>query len=137
LREFADLCRSVRSHAIFSDACGWWDTAVINLSGGNQQKVVFGRALLTNARLLICDEPTRGVDIGAKGEIHDILRELARRGVAVLVISSEIDELLAMSRRIVVMRDRRFVAEFLASEANEAAILVAASGGAEVERQTA
>lgn len=102
---------------------------IATLSGGNQQKVIFGRAILTRPRLLICDEPTRGVDVGAKAEIYAILREMAEQGVAVMVISSEIDELLAVSSRIVVMRDRRFVKEFSMDEASEEAILVAASGG--------
>lgn len=101
---------------------------VATLSGGNQQKVLIGRALLTGPRLLVCDEPTRGVDIGAKAEIHAILRDLARQGVTVLVVSSEIEELLALASRIVVMRERRFVAEMPVETASEAAILLAASG---------
>lgn len=109
---------------------------VAKLSGGNQQKVVLGRALLTGPKLLLCDEPTRGVDIGAKAEIHAILHDLARRGVAILVIASEIEELLAVSHRIVVMRDRRFVAEMPASEADEASILIAASGTPEPVRHS-
>lgn len=102
---------------------------IATLSGGNQQKVIFGRAILTRPRLLICDEPTRGVDVGAKAEIHAILHEMAAQGVAVIVISSEIDELLAVSSRVVVMRDRQFVKEFSIEDASEEAILVAASGG--------
>lgn len=109
---------------------------VVDLSGGNQQKVLIGRALLTNPKLLVCDEPTRGVDIGAKAEIHAILRTLAYSGVAVLVVSSEIEELLALSHRIVVMHERRFVAEMPAHEAREAEILIAASGGGERMEQT-
>ena len=105
------------------------DMTVGQLSGGNQQKVIFGRALLRRPRLLICDEPTRGVDVGAKGEVHKILLELAQQGVAVLVISSEIDELLAISHRIAVMRDRRLLAEMPVEEADETSILIAASGG--------
>lgn len=101
---------------------------VDQLSGGNQQKVMLGRALLTSPRLLICDEPTRGVDVGAKAEIYDILRELAARGTAVLVVSSEIDELLGLSHRIVVMAERQFVAEMKPKETDELAILMAASG---------
>ena len=111
--------------------------SVAGLSGGNQQKVLFGRALLTGPKLLVCDEPTRGIDVGAKAEIHAILHDLAREGVAVLVISSEIDELLAVSHRIVVMRDRRFVADLPASQTDESKILIAASSGREPERQTA
>ena len=110
------------------------DMPVDQLSGGNQQKVVFGRAMLRAPRLLVCDEPTRGVDVGAKAEIYDLLNELAGRGVAVLVISSEIDELLALASRILVMRDRRIVAAFATGETDETAILLAASGGQERER---
>ena len=104
------------------------DMPIDKLSGGNQQKVVLGRALMVSLRLLICDEPTRGVDVGAKSEIHDLLRELAAQGTAIIVISSEIDELLALAHRIVVMSDRRFVAEMPAGEADETAILTAAAG---------
>lgn len=106
------------------------DVPVVKLSGGNQQKVLIGRALLTAPKLLVCDEPTRGVDVGAKAEIHEILRDLARRGVAVLVVSSEIEELLSLADRIVVMHESRFVADMPARQAEEADILIAASGGA-------
>ncbi|MFC3226378.1 sugar ABC transporter ATP-binding protein [Marinibaculum pumilum] len=112
------------------------DMPVDQLSGGNQQKVVFGRALLRGPRLLVCDEPTRGVDIGAKAEIYDLLEELAGQGVAVLVISSEIEELLALTSRIVVMRDRRIVTELPTAETDEAAVLLAASGGPEGQMET-
>lgn len=104
------------------------DMPIDQLSGGNQQKVVLGRALMMAPRLLICDEPTRGVDVGAKAEIHDLLRDLAAQGTAMIVISSEIDELLGLAHRIVVMSDRRFVAEMPAEDASEAAILTAAGG---------
>src|SRR5204862_7627329 len=70
---------------------------VRELSGGNQQKVIFGRALLGRPRILICDEPTRGIDVGAKDEIYELLIELARQGVAVILISSEMKEVLALS----------------------------------------
>ncbi len=105
------------------------DMPIGKLSGGNQQKVVLGRALMVAPRLLICDEPTRGVDIGGKAEIHDLLRELAAQGTAMIVISSEIDELLGLADRIVVMSNRRFVADMAAADATEAAILTAAAGG--------
>jgi ABC-type sugar transport system ATPase subunit len=98
------------------------------LSGGNQQKVVLGRALMTAPKLLICDEPTRGIDVGAKLEIHALLQELAAQGTAMIVISSEIDELLGLTHRIVVMSDCRFVAEMPIDDASEAAILTAAAG---------
>lgn len=107
------------------------DASIVKLSGGNQQKVLIARALLAGPQILICDEPTRGVDIGAKAEIHKVLRDLATTGVAILVISSEVDELKALSHRIVVMHEHRFVDEMSAFEADETRILVAASGGAE------
>ena len=89
---------------------------------------VRARAADEAAEVLVCDEPTRGVDVGAKAEIHEILRNLAAQGVAVLVISSEFEELLALAHRIVVMHERRFVAEMPADQADEAKILIAASG---------
>ncbi|MDE3176788.1 MAG: sugar ABC transporter ATP-binding protein [Pseudomonadota bacterium] len=87
------------------------DVLVRDLSGGNQQKVVIARWLRTGARVFLFDEPTRGIDVGAKSEIHDLLRRLAARGAAVLVISSELPELLALADRIGVMRDGRLVQE--------------------------
>ena len=81
------------------------DVQIRNLSGGNQQKVVVARWLHSGARVFLFDEPTRGIDVGAKAEIHDLLRRLAARGAAVLVISSELPELLALAGRIGVMRD--------------------------------
>lgn len=104
------------------------DSPIVDLSGGNQQKVLIARALLTRPRLILCDEPTRGVDVGAKEEIHRLLRELAAGGTAVLVVSSEVDELAAVCDRVVVMRDRRLVADLLAADAGETAILRIASG---------
>jgi ABC-type sugar transport system ATPase subunit len=83
------------------------DIQIRDLSGGNQQKVVVARWLQTGARVFLFDEPTRGIDVGAKAEIHDLLRRLAERGVAVLVVSSELPELLALAGRIGVMRDGR------------------------------
>jgi inositol transport system ATP-binding protein len=80
---------------------------VQNLSGGNQQKVLIGRWLLTSPRILLLDEPTRGIDVGAKAEIHDLISTLAARGAAVVMISSEMPEILGMSDRIMVMREGR------------------------------
>jgi ribose transport system ATP-binding protein len=106
-----------------------------NLSGGNQQKVVFARELLHEPRLLLLDEPTRGVDVGAKGEIYARLREMAARGLGVLVASSEMPELVGLCDRIYVLRAGRTVAEFAAG-AEEAELLGAATGesGLEVAR---
>ncbi|MEK7667621.1 MAG: sugar ABC transporter ATP-binding protein [Gemmatimonadota bacterium] len=100
------------------------------LSGGNQQKVVLAKWLLANADVLIVDEPTRGVDVGAKIEIHKQLRSLADRGKAVLVISSELPEVLALADRIVVLRDGAVSAAFDAAEATAERVLAAALPGA-------
>ncbi|MBB5221233.1 inositol transport system ATP-binding protein [Amaricoccus macauensis] len=89
------------------------------LSGGNQQKVIVARWLARDPKVLIVDEPTRGVDVGAKAEVHQILVQLASRGIAVLVISSELPEILAVSDRIVTMRQGRITGEMPASEATE------------------
>jgi len=100
------------------------------LSGGNQQKVVLAKWLLANADVLIVDEPTRGVDVGAKIEIHKQLRSLADRGKAVLVISSELPEVLALADRIVVLREGVVSATFDAAEATAERVLAAALPGA-------
>jgi inositol transport system ATP-binding protein len=81
--------------------------SVQHLSGGNQQKLLLGRWLMTSPRILILDEPTRGVDVGAKAEIHRLISALAAEGAAVIMISSEMPEILGMSDRIVVMREGR------------------------------
>jgi ABC-type sugar transport system ATPase subunit len=81
------------------------------LSGGNQQKVLFGRALLARPRILVCDEPTRGVDVGAREEIYALIRALAASGVAIVLVSSDLKELLGIAHRILVVRDARIVAE--------------------------
>jgi len=80
---------------------------VVNLSGGNQQKVVLGKWLAMNPRVLILDEPTRGIDVGAKAEIYRHMAELARQGITILMVSSDMEELLGMSDRVVVMHERR------------------------------
>ncbi|MEV8373325.1 sugar ABC transporter ATP-binding protein [Kribbella sp. NPDC056861] len=98
------------------------------LSGGNQQKVVFGRMLLTSPRLLLLDEPTRGVDIGAKSEIYRLLGELAGQGIGVLLASSELPELVGVCDRVVVLRDGRDVASFSTAESSEGDLLAAAMG---------
>jgi ABC-type sugar transport system ATPase subunit len=92
------------------------------LSGGNQQKVVLGKWLATRPRLLIMDEPTRGIDVGAKAEIHRLMGELAAAGLAVLMISSELPEVLGMSDRILVMREGRIAGAFARGEADQEAI---------------
>ena len=81
------------------------DTPVINLSGGNQQKVVLGKWLSMNPKLIIFDEPTRGIDDGAKAEIYKLMRKLADKGVGILMISSDMEEVLGISDRIAVMHE--------------------------------
>jgi ribose transport system ATP-binding protein len=95
------------------------ETPVINLSGGNQQKVVFAKELVSDPHLLLLDEPTRGVDVGAKAEIYGQLRGLTAKGLGVLVASSELPELIGLCDRIVVMSDGRTVAEFGAGASEE------------------
>ena len=104
------------------------DVPVSELSGGNQQKVVLGRALMRAPKVLICDEPTRGVDVGAKDELYGILIGLAAAGVGIIVISSEVKELLMLTHRVLVMRDHRIVAGFETAHASEDQILLAATG---------
>lgn len=81
------------------------DALIMNLSGGNQQKVLVGRWLLTDPDILIMDEPTRGIDIGAKAEIHTLISKLAGEGKAIIMISSELPEVLGMSDRVLVMHE--------------------------------
>jgi rhamnose transport system ATP-binding protein len=102
--------------------------AVATLSGGNQQKVVLGKWLAREPTLLIIDEPTRGIDVGTKAEVHRILDGLVADGMAVLMISSELPEVLGMADRVLVIHEGRLAAEFSRDEANEADIMRAASG---------
>jgi ABC-type sugar transport system ATPase subunit len=101
---------------------------VRTLSGGNQQKVLIARGLLTEPRVLILDEPTRGIDVGAKVEVYDILNDLVDRGVCVVIVSSELPEVLGMSDRVLVMRAGRIVAELARSEATEERVMRYATG---------
>jgi ribose transport system ATP-binding protein len=105
------------------------DQTVGNLSGGNQQKVVIARWLTLAPQVLILDEPTRGVDVGAKSEIHALMRDLAAQGVGVLMISSDLPEVLGVSDRILVMHEGRVTGEFSRAEATQDKIMHAATGG--------
>lgn len=98
------------------------DQIVGKLSGGNQQKIVLAKWLATEPKLLIMDEPTRGIDVGAKAEIHRLMSELAGQGLAILMISSELPEIMGMSDRILVMRDGRIVSGMARAEATQEAI---------------
>ena len=101
---------------------------VARLSGGNQQKVVLGKWLGRKPALLIVDEPTRGIDINTKAEVHRLLAQLAADGVAILMISSELPEVLHVSDRILVMREGRLTAEYARADASEEMIMSAATG---------
>jgi len=98
---------------------------VNKLSGGNQQKIVVGKWLARRPKILVMDEPTRGIDVGAKAEIHRLMSELAAQGMAVLMISSELPEILGMSDRVLVMREGRVVAEFSRAEATQEKVVAA------------
>lgn len=103
---------------------------VANLSGGTQQKVVLAKWLLGEPRVLLLDEPTRGIDVAAKAEIYELMVGLARQGVAIVMVSSELPELLGMSHRICVVRQGGIVAEFTRAEATPTNVIAAASGAA-------
>ena len=101
---------------------------VSRLSGGNQQKVLFSKWLFESPRVLLLDEPTRGVDVGAKRALYELIVSLAASGMGVLLISSEIEEILGLAHRVLVMRRGRIVAEFYEAELDEETILRAAFG---------
>ncbi len=104
------------------------DVDVVTLSGGNQQKVLFARSLVRTPTLLLADEPTRGVDVGAKRSIYDLITDLAAQGMGVLIVSSEIEEVMGLAHRILVMHQGRLVAEFDGDSAREEAVIAAAFG---------
>jgi inositol transport system ATP-binding protein len=99
------------------------DQLIANLSGGNQQKVVLARWLALRPKVLIVDEPTRGIDVGAKVEVHNLLFEMANAGIAVIAISSELPEVLAISDRIVTMREGRITGEVGGDDATEEQVM--------------
>jgi ribose transport system ATP-binding protein len=105
------------------------DQVVGNLSGGNQQKVVFGKMLETDPIVCILDEPTRGVDVGAKAEIYQIINELTKNGISVILVSSDLPELIGMSDRVLVMREGEVVKTLHKPEINQEIIMAYASGG--------
>ncbi len=104
------------------------ENPVSSLSGGNQQKVVIGKALMTNPKILLMDEPSRGIDIGAKAEVFRTMRKLAAEGLGILFVTSDLDEVRALSDRILVMANGRITGEF-PGDADAAAIIGAASPG--------
>jgi rhamnose transport system ATP-binding protein len=105
------------------------EVEVGKLSGGNQQKVMLSKWLDTQPQVLILDEPTRGIDVGAKAEVHQIIDDLAAQGLAVIMISSDLPEVLAMSDRVLVMREGRQVGIYARGEATQEQIVGAAMGG--------
>jgi len=107
------------------------DAETGTLSGGNQQKVVIGKWLATEPTVLIVDEPTRGIDVGTKSEVHRLLSELAQQGLAILMISSELPEVLGMADRVLVMREGRLTGQFTRAEATPEAVMFAATADAE------
>jgi rhamnose transport system ATP-binding protein len=111
---------SIRTHSVRLPAS--------KLSGGNQQKVVLSKWLNTEPRLLILDEPTRGIDVGAKAEVHHIINELAGQGLGIMLISSDLPEVLAMSDRVLVMREGRQMGIFSRAEVNQETVMTAAMG---------
>ncbi len=114
----------------FGIVCRDADQPVAELSGGNQQKVLVARTVACRPRVVLLDEPTRGVDVAAKADIHRWIRELAREGVAVVLVSSELQEVAALADRIVVLRDGRMVGEVPGPEATEESLLAMAAGAA-------
>jgi len=116
----------VKTHAL--------DTVAATLSGGNQQKVVLAKWLATDPRVLIIDEPTRGIDVGTKSEVHRLLSELAGRGMAVLMISSELPEVLGMADRVLVMREGRITADIPREQATSENVMFAATHATEQQK---
>ncbi|MGB7200914.1 MAG: ATP-binding cassette domain-containing protein [Pyrinomonadaceae bacterium] len=104
-------------------------TVANTLSGGNQQKVVLGKWLLTNPKVLFLDEPARGIDVGAKQEIYAEINKLAQEGLAIVLVSSELPEVLGLSDRVIVLREGKITGEFTRSEATPEKVMAAATGG--------
>ncbi len=128
LRERDELELAVQARSRLRIRAPDLDTPVHRLSGGNQQKVVFARGTLANCRVLVVDEPTRGVDVGAKREIHELLVELAGQGTAILLISSDLPELLALSHRMVVLHQGQIAARLSRAELTEETVARAMTG---------
>ena len=110
-----------------------WDTKIMNLSGGNQQKVLLARWLLMKPDILIVDEPTRGIDVGAKSEIHEQLSELAAEGKGIIVISSEMPEVMGVADRIIVMHEGEMTGLVERKDFSQELLMKYATGGSVVE----
>ncbi len=116
---------------------GALDAVATTMSGGNQQKVVLAKWLATGPKVLIVDEPTRGIDVGTKAEVHRLLSTLAAEGLAVLMISSELPEVLGMADRVLVVREGRIAAELSRAEATPEVVMRAATPGASAGQEGA
>ena len=103
-------------------------TVVGTLSGGNQQKVVLGKWLLTRPKILFLDEPTRGIDVGTKQELYAQINILAKEGIAIVLVSSELPEVIGLSDRIIVLHEGKLTAEFTRKEATAEKVMAAATG---------
>ncbi|MBP1690756.1 MAG: transporter related protein, partial [Bacteroidetes bacterium] len=124
-RETGMLRQSIQDLAIKTPG---FETPVSHLSGGNQQKIVLAKWLACSSRILFLDEPTRGVDVGAKASIHALMERLAREGRGLVLISSELPELLHLSTRILIMREGKMVGEVARAEATQDRLLRLMSG---------
>jgi ABC-type sugar transport system ATPase subunit len=131
-KERASVSRAIGRSALDTGI----DRAAGTLSGGNQQKLLFARALLVGPRLLIADEPTRGIDVGARQSLYELLTSLAADGMGVLLISSEVEEILGLAHRVLVMRAGRIAAELEGSRIHESAIIEAAFATEALPRAT-
>lgn len=129
-QEASDTTKMIRDMRIKTPS---EDQIVQYLSGGNQQKVVLGKWLSMHPQVLLLDEPTRGIDIGAKQEIYTLMEELAEQGVAILFVSSELDEVLGMSDRVIVMHEGRITGELLRKDLSEEAVMQLATGNTREE----
>ena len=112
------------------------DQEVSNLSGGNQQKAVIAKWLATSPKVIILDEPTKGIDIGSKAAVHEFMAELAAEGLAVIMVSSELPEILGMSDRVIVMREGRIAGEFV-NDGLTPEMLVSAAAGIAPQQEAA
>jgi galactofuranose transport system ATP-binding protein len=115
--------------------CSGPNQRIRELSGGNQQKVLLARWLAMNPKLLILDEPTRGIDVGAKAEIQTIVKELAEQGLGVLMISSELEEVIEGSDRVFVLREGHNASEFVGKQISETAVMAAMAHGKAAENE--
>ena len=136
---FVDRDQELKRNAEYVDSmrikASSQETIAGTLSGGNQQKIVLGKALMTKPKVVLLDEPTRGIDVGAKFEIYELINDLTAQGVAVLLVSSELPELIGMSDRILMLAEGRIGGSFTGSEITQEALLAAAMRPSQDTRQ--